>query len=214
MCGENGRAPEPHIVRRGSSPRVRGKPNGEMRTGWLVWLIPACAGKTGDPGVAFGLPPAHPRVCGENRLPRRTLSPTSGSSPRVRGKLTRAQNFRYASGLIPACAGKTSVPPSSRRRPPAHPRVCGENRSGQAGAIDPGGSSPRVRGKRFLRVFSFGPCLAHPRVCGENGEDLLRDARARGSSPRVRGKPTVDGAHRAQEGLIPACAGKTASTVG
>ena len=30
----------------GSSPRVRGKPCEQLRGGWLVGLIPACAGKT------------------------------------------------------------------------------------------------------------------------------------------------------------------------
>ena len=50
----------------GSSPRVRGKPDGIRKDAGLAGLIPACAGKTaprptGRPGGT-----AHPRVCGEN----------------------------------------------------------------------------------------------------------------------------------------------------
>ena len=70
----------------------------------------------------------------------------------------------------------------------AHPRVCGENARRAARQCVHGGSSPRVRGKRFIVCFPFGSW---------------------GSSPRVRGKPNAIVALNSARGLIPACAGKT-----
>ena len=107
--------------------------------------------------------------------------------------------------------------------------MCGENGSGPYADRVLDGSSPRVRGKLCVNGRrSNGPGLipacagktsftlrllprsgAHPRVCGENSRRILRTARAPGSSPRVRGKPASQVHTRAQNGLIPACAGKT-----
>ena len=52
-----------------------------------VGLIPACAGKTAVLHGPRELLAAHPRVCGENLVPRGRPVPWGGSSPRVRGKL-------------------------------------------------------------------------------------------------------------------------------
>ncbi|EFW09852.1 hypothetical protein HMPREF9005_1176 [Actinomyces sp. oral taxon 178 str. F0338] len=49
--------------------------------------------------------------------------------------------------LIPARAGKTSSGASSWGARRAHPRACGENGTALTAAINPTGSSPRVRGK-------------------------------------------------------------------
>ena len=67
-------------------------------------------------------------MCGENQGIGDLDGGLSGSSPRVRGKHTAGALDLAGKGLIPACAGKTSV--SSRGELPnwAHPRVCGENR--------------------------------------------------------------------------------------
>ena len=136
-----------------------------------------------------------------------------------------------STGLIPACAGKTRALAFKHRRKPAHPRVCGENAPSWNQTTDRPGSSPRVRGKRLspaIRdlaprlipacagktgrwfVWSFwGP--AHPRVCGENVRPRRWPRIRVGSSPRVRGKPRRARARLVRSGLIPACAGKTAS---
>ena len=172
----------------GSSPRVRGKrghPPGH-RVG--AGLIPARAGKTGRPRCCADRRRAHPRVCGENlvRVCKKQLA--AGSSPRVREKPRSRHHVVEARGLIPACAGKTSVFGLAASSLRAHPRVCGEN--AQVGHRDlvGDGSSPRVRGKHSRRG---GVCRrsrlipacagktanprcpravtrAHPRVCGEN----------------------------------------------
>ena len=50
---------------------------------------------------------AHPRACGENEARREIVVSSSGSSPRVRGKLLLVQHVADDGRLIPARAGKT-----------------------------------------------------------------------------------------------------------
>ena len=219
-----------HSLRhRGSSPRVRGKHPPVLEVGGPVGLIPACAGKTWDWRTASTRAPAHPRVCGENRIPPRAATTGAGSSPRVRGKRARHSSHAAAPRLIPACAGKTSSPRCGAWRPWAHPRVCGENKaSGGVGHVAVG-SSPRVRGKppvldvvdahqRLIPACAgktTAPAVstvsrtAHPRVCGENPTPREIVHSPEGSSPRVRGKPAARRPRPRAGRLIPACAGKT-----
>ena len=137
-------------------------------------------------------------------------------------------------GLIPAHAGKT---PSRRSRtdpPRAHPRSRGENRAPVAKWRDRGGSSPLTRGKQLLEIGEWvahglipahaGKTAvpnqhghanrAHPRSRGENPRALIAFATSSGSSPLTRGKPGLHRGGRCPRGLIPAHAGKTASTLG
>ena len=118
---------------------------------------------------------------------------------------------------------------SGSERCRAHPRVCGENQNGLVILAASVGSSPRVRGKPSawespkLRSGLIPACAgktadslpprpslpAHPRVCGENDNPNATSLSGTGSSPRVRGKPRISNTPRGDEGLIPACAGKT-----
>ena len=110
--------------------------------------------------------------------------------------------------------------------------MCGENLMMEWSHVREMGSSPRVRGKpRSSLVNSMvaglipacagktcggltcgGLAGAHPRVCGENVVTEGAARSAKGSSPRVRGKPARWSYRNGPAGLIPACAGKTAST--
>ena len=65
-CGENDDSLEPHAQRRGSSPRVRGKPARSAVDRSAAGLIPAYAGKTYEQPGIYAQIRAHPRVCGEN----------------------------------------------------------------------------------------------------------------------------------------------------
>ena len=109
VCGENNNGyPQPGDIL-GSSPCVRGKHAAYAQSRGNSGLIPACAGKTLTRTHDIWLPPAHPRVCGENTgLPVGSASP-SGSSPRVRGKRRNRSRAQRVHGLIPACAGKTRM---------------------------------------------------------------------------------------------------------
>ena len=136
VCGENQAALHGAQAVGGSSPRVRGKPSSRARSAHDSGLIPACAGKTPARCGQAALPPAHPRVCGENAVHSLIGPAHPGSSPRVRGKQHRGRPILTRRGLIPACAGKTV-----RVRHP-HPSALG--------------SSPRVRGKPALHSWVWG----------------------------------------------------------
>ena len=152
VCGENQMGLNEQETQAGSSPRVRGKRRSSHPTGPREGLIPACAGKTSRGPPRPQGPGAHPRVCGENLKIAPTPLLPPGSSPRVRGKPLRQARIQPDGRLIPACAGKTPSPPSSRTRARAHPRVCGENRGFVLSVGFWNGSSPRVRGKRYCGV--------------------------------------------------------------
>ena len=109
---------------------------------------------------------------------------------------------------------------------PDHPRECGANEGDVFTATYVGGSSPRVRGKRYplRRRRSSGriiPASAgqtgsqtvllrrwadHPRECGANDADNCFQSRAIGSSPRVRGKPQLEAGLGKEARIIPASA--------
>ena len=229
VCGEN-----PHASRDcrripGSSPRVRGKPDTKYPDSSHTGLIPACAGKTIQTQHTLCCDRAHPRVCGENSRDPSGSCRGVGSSPRVRGKPRCSRVNTVNTGLIPACAGKTTALQMRFLVLWAHPRVCGENSWAARTSVTFAGSSPRVRGKRpgpiqrphpsGLIPACAGKTLresraraarqAHPRVCGENIILTAESQAEAGSSPRVRGKQVRAEAARSFTGLIPACAGKT-----
>ena len=149
-------------------------------------------------------------MCGENCSILSCLKISSGSPPRVRGKLLVPESDKRDARITPACAGKTWYSWDLDKRCEDHPRVCGENipHDYQKRAI--AGSPPRVRGKRlsacfFRRPVRITPACAgktliqlhrprvvqdHPRVCGENPVQRSRSESSSGSPPRVRGKPS------------------------
>ncbi|KFI72985.1 hypothetical protein BMIN_0697 [Bifidobacterium minimum] len=138
-----------------------------------------------------------------------TLIPSSGSSPRVRGKPASHYGESLRTGIIPASAGQTDRRACDGRFDSDHPRECGANllEEETPGRIE--GSSPRVRGKPSgMAVWPWSsriiPASAgqtrpnstrsrhdtdHPRECGANVNESYTESTGTGSSPRVRGKP-------------------------
>ena len=109
VCGE--KAPR-HLALcciLGSPPRVRGKARHLVRGAVKRGITPACAGKSpffpGVPGLRWD----HPRVCGEKNIPQIHISRSTGSPPRVRGKVVESWNSCVFSGITPACAGKREL---------------------------------------------------------------------------------------------------------
>ena len=92
-CGENFEHVGETVPFVGSSPRMRGKPSSSYVDMCPSGLIPAHAGKTGYKRVGEYSTEAHPRACGENRLPYRKTYRATGSSPRMRGKLVTSHCF-------------------------------------------------------------------------------------------------------------------------
>ena len=151
-------------------------------------LIPAWAGKTSKKGPKCSPPKAHPRVGGENVVPKIKQAAAVGSSPRGRGKRAALDPDCAGVGLIPAWAGKTKAPPPETITTAAHPRVGGENDLVFEPHSSVSGSSPRGRGKRVTarangisnglipawagKTTTVSPAItrspAHPRVGGEN----------------------------------------------
>ena len=71
---------------------------------------------------------------------------------------------------------------------------------------------PAWAGKTLLISFFEVRGAAHPRVGGENSAHLIKGCEITGSSPRGRGKPVSIIDQRVGERLIPAWAGKTATS--
>ena len=147
-CGENRVCAKEIFVECGSPPRMRGKP---LRTPHLcksVRITPAHAGKTALYCASSMSASDHPRACGENWKRALTLSATSGSPPRMRGKRKEVSHGRKGIRITPAHAGKTVPAAELFSSYSDHPRACGENSLLTLSLFSLGGSPPRMRGKR------------------------------------------------------------------
>ena len=131
--------------------------------------------------------------------------------------------------IIPARAGQTPTPSTCLRWRPDHPRACGANGGSRRALPGHSGSSPRVRGKRWVASSAAGAfriiparagqtwCLFHfafggsdhPRACGANPVLFSIEGIIVGSSPRVRGKRVVPERVNEIVRIIPARAGQT-----
>ena len=230
--GENRLRNGHHGWHGGSSPLTRGKLVVVICTHAPLGLIPAHAGKTRGPHTANRTAGAHPRSRGENLGPGGEDVLARGSSPLTRGKPPHGAPPGTSVGLIPAHAGKTFSPWSTFYVSKAHPRSRGENGSVHRLRRRQEGSSPLTRGKRELCGADAERCGlipahagktawlvdveltagAHPRSRGENTPSRPASGSCTGSSPLTRGKPLRVRPARKLEGLIPAHAGKTASS--
>ena len=194
-------------------------------------ITPACAGKSVSAGRSPALVRDHPRVCGEKLRHRKGRRQHVGSPPRVRGKVNMPLFWSLATGITPACAGKSCLTALAVFLCRDHPRVCGEKN--QSVLLPPSllGSPPRVRGKAPgqrdpCQCPGITPACAgkrsksnserlmirdHPRVCGEKEKLRQRNTQVRGSPPRVRGKVEDEIINIQDERITPAHAGKRAS---
>ena len=146
VCGERRQLRITDAGADGSSPRVRGTRAGADHRGRARRFIPACAGNARRRRRGPSPAPVHPRVCGERIAGGRDAVRDAGSSPRVRGTRNDRTDGYGGDWFIPACAGNAPPVPPPLRRPPVHPRVCGERVLGTMRVYPDLGSSPRVRG--------------------------------------------------------------------
>ena len=232
MCGEH--LPESAICghSRGSSPHVRGALVQDFLQGLSTGIIPACAGST----VSWRIrrPPCrdHPRMCGEHNRGSSFGQSHKGSSPHVRGARQACDDALQESGIIPACAGSTTVGKTKLLFIWDHPRMCGEHADGNKTIQGAKGSSPHVRGALhdhrisilFLGIIPAcagstpmsptgrGAMWDHPRMCGEHSRPMKSRSNCGGSSPHVRGARQSRSLINLSLGIIPACAGSTSET--
>ena len=146
MCGEHLSFMAFLMVSAGSSPHVRGARHHLHKIATRHGIIPACAGSTLKVSGRLRFAWDYPRMCGEHIVANRNCGSVQGSSPHVRG--ARAGRARPAgpSGIIPACAGSTLTPATSRCTSGDHPRMCGEHPASKDWNRKRVGSSPHVRG--------------------------------------------------------------------
>ena len=210
MCGEHFIISARGLGKTGSSPHVRGALVQDFLQGLSTGIIPACAGST----VSWRIrrPPCrdHPRMCGEHNRGSSFGQSHKGSSPHVRGARQACDDALQESGIIPACAGSTTVGKTKLLFIWDHPRMCGEHELGDFAAFLDQGSSPHVRGARsggssVSLLMGIIPACAgstkgafgiqgrhwdHPRMCGEHALNEMKIPREVGSSPHVRGAQT------------------------
>ena len=133
--------------------------------------------------------------------------------------------------IIPADAGSTKQYPKVVTEKGDHPRGCGEHFTNGMKLLKLAGSSPRMRGAPWCRLWEDGrpriipadagstprwaarsrPCTDHPRGCGEHSFKAPICRFSSGSSPRMRGAPQLLDLPVHVEGIIPADAGSTSS---
>ena len=227
MCGERAAVRTSIFVEPGSSPRVRGTQKGRQRCRDHGRFIPACAGNARRNRWSARHSTVHPRVCGERKKAVSGAETTAGSSPRVRGTRLWRWSCIGRRRFIPACAGNAGARTAPKYTCAVHPRVCGERAFITGRGQDLDGSSPRVRGTRYISKYitksdRFIPACAgnatppantrlsppvHPRVCGERDIPPVSLGGGAGSSPRVRGTPEVLFDLGLRSRFIPACAG-------
>ena len=108
MCGEQSIDGADYVMRRGSSPRVRGTAGICVTNPLFNGIIPACAGNSAFDKDGYACKGDHPRVCGEQMVSKGQIDFQTGSSPRVRGTAVESQKSATDVGIIPACAGNSS----------------------------------------------------------------------------------------------------------
>ena len=113
---------------------------------------------------------AHPRSRGENMLTYDPQISRPGSSPLTRGKRDVGGVRAGGGGLIPAHAGKTHAAIEWVAQSEAHPRSRGENVQVTGAALDPKGSSPLTRGKRFVALVGGGVVGLIPAHAGKTSQ--------------------------------------------
>ena len=92
----------------GSSPRMRGTPNSNLRSVRMPGLIPTYAGNTFPAALQVPHQRVHPHVCGEHTYRPLRIAMLWGSSPRMRGTHGEQHRWLQRLGLIPTYAGNTA----------------------------------------------------------------------------------------------------------
>ena len=136
---------------KGSSPRVRSRPNVRHKIDATTGIISACAEQTLRSSCQRLQPADHLRVCGADAVFVVGSPVFMGSSPRVRSRRKQTETKRIRLRIISACAEQTIWTPRLINRASDHLRVCGADDQIGAAAHAGGGSSPRVRSRRLCR---------------------------------------------------------------
>ncbi len=171
----------------GSSPRARGRLHRDTAFVTIDRFIPACAGKAFCRRDLHSMRPVHPRVRGEGRPRASEVTKRGGSSPRARGRRSRALPDSSVGRFIPACAGKARACTHRAAWKAVHPRVRGEGYDKEKRLLAVRGSSPRARGRRLARHWPRMDRRFIPACAGKASEGYCADENP-AVHPRVRGE--------------------------
>ena len=188
VCGEKDHRRCAALLCQGSPPRVRGKVLISEAVPSSAGITPACAGKSFSGNFSPARMKDHPRVCGEKPAHAPSLRAPSGSPPRARGKEKAKDRLEI----------KTGSPPRARGKVPVRRRQRGEH-----------GITPACAGKSPDCRCALTANLHHPRVRGEKPWPMRTAPSSSGSPPRVRGKADREAVAVDDDGITPACAGKS-----
>ena len=150
----------------GSSPRLRGTPSGSGTRVQLTGIIPALAGNTETDALLDLRSGDHPRACGEHNTPPMSATESTGSSPRLRGTRRHCRLCEQRTGIIPALAGNTAHDGISPYYARDHPRACGEHSELVSTVTNLPGSSPRLRGTRWVKWRPYSRVGIIPALAG------------------------------------------------
>ncbi len=166
---------------------MRGKAGKAGADGHGHGITPAHAGKSTDFGGTRQCTQDHPRACGEKFVGSCVKNSTTGSPPRMRGKVQRRLKNIGNARITPAHAGKRTFLHITAYLNWDHPRACGEKLCIIVHMQHITGSPPRMRGKETVlktddpsvritpahagksSVHSPATIIHkdHPRACGE-----------------------------------------------
>ena len=150
-------------------------------------------------------------MCGEKASSLWSCGCSTGSPPRVRGKVNCVSDCGAWSRITPACAGKSDENLKCLGYGRDHPRVCGEKLVSYKGVTAYPGSPPRVRGKADSTGQRTPAKGITPACAGKSSRPAPAPDNPKGSPPRVRGKGNPERRARLPAGITPACAGKSSS---
>ena len=134
----------------GSPPHTRGIPGQALFRGRLRRFTPAYAGNTLLKSCQLERSWVHPRIRGEYKKERKTLSTTKGSPPHTRGIPRFIDCVESVCRFTPAYAGNTDEHSNARTIKGVHPRIRGEYFIEVILAFLYLGSPPHTRGIREI----------------------------------------------------------------
>ncbi len=130
----------------GSSPRMWGTRNTDLKLHLSSWFIPTHVGNTTRDSGSRILLSVHPHACGEHFDGADSGGEERGSSPRMWGTLSSETSPGPWIRFIPTHVGNTHIGTNKVIKGTVHPHACGEHHAQRHGERAVHGSSPRMWG--------------------------------------------------------------------
>ena len=148
--GEDKRTSRQLAVLMGSPPHTRGRFKWQKARDCMAGFTPAYAGKILPKRIEKYSSEVHPRIRGEDFLPKDKADQAQGSPPHTRGRFHEINPHGDFIRFTPAYAGKISSRVNSLYMRRVHPRIRGEDSSSTVSASSAIGSPPHTRGRSVL----------------------------------------------------------------